>query len=220
MYITQRSLSIISGLLKRHGPSRTKKLLWDKEFSAGHWTFIDNTMGDCVYPHLETYAANGSILDLGCGPGNTANELGNNAYGAYVGVDISETALNKARRRTTENGRDDRNRFELGDLLSYRPTQQFDVILFRESLYHVPLGKVKGMLDRYAKYLTERGVFIVRLVTRGVDGKPKSRLNAMAGIIQTDFDVLEQRQYGEPGPTIIVFRPLRQRNGLPRRQQA
>lgn len=210
MYIARRSLTIIRGLLKRYGPAHTKRVLWDKEFSEGHWDFIDDTAGDCVYSPLERYAEDGSILDLGCGPGNTANELALSAYETYVGVDISEVALVKARERTNVNGRDDKNRFDRGDLLSYVPSKSFDVILLRESLYHVPLGKVKGMLDRYSQFLTDRGVFIVRMATRGMDGKVKYRLKTTIGIIETAFDVLEQRQHGERGPTVIVFRPSRE----------
>ena len=207
MYIAQRALTIMRGLLKRYAPSKIKMLLWDQEFSGSHWDFIDNTVGDCVYSHLEKYLKNGSILDLGCGPGNTANELGANAYRTYVGVDISEAALAKARRRTEDNGRADKNRFVCTDFLSYVPAQQFDVILFRESMYHVPLGKVKAILDRYSKYLADGGVFIVRMNTSDGKGSLKHRLTATVGVMEDEFDVVEKRQYGELGPTVIVFRP-------------
>src|SRR5271157_5412268 len=108
MSIAQRTLTVIRGLLKRHGPSRIKMLLWDQEFSGRHWDFIDDTTGDCVYPHVERYVKGGCILDLGCGPGNTANELAAAAYRTYVGVDISEAALRKAARRTEKNDRCDK----------------------------------------------------------------------------------------------------------------
>jgi SAM-dependent methyltransferase len=196
------------GLLKRYGPSNTKRLLWDQEFSSGKWNFIDNTVGDCVYPHLERYAEKGSILDLGCGPGNTANELSATVYRTYVGVDISEAALSKATRRTEESGRADKNHFAQGDFLTYVPTQQFDVILLREAMYHVPLRKVKAMLDRYSKYLRVGGVFIVRMVTSG-GGVRKHRLTETVAVIESEFDVVEKSQYGESGPTVIVFRPRR-----------
>ena len=210
MHFTKRTGAILRGLLKRYAPENTKKLLWDQEFSSGHWNFIDNTAGDCVYKHLEKYADKGSILDLGCGPGNTANELSTDVYWTYVGVDISEAALAKARRRTEESGRTSRNRFAQGDFLSYVPNQQFDIILFREALYHVPLGKVKAMLSRYSEYLRDGGVFIVRMVTSN-GNKAKHRLTSMVGTIETEFDVLEKCQYGESGPTVIVFRPMRSR---------
>jgi SAM-dependent methyltransferase len=216
MYIAQRTLGFMQAFLKSYGPSNIKRLLWDKEYSGSKWNFADNTVGDCVYPHLEKYVKNGSILDLGCGSGNTASELAATAYRTYVGVDISEAALSKAERRTAESGRADKNRFAQGDFLSYVPTQQFDVILFRESLYHIPLSKVKAVLGRCSRYLRDGGVFIVRLKTSdGKGGNRKNRPNAMIGIIETDFDVVEKcvynksgtTAYSDSGATVIVFRP-------------
>jgi SAM-dependent methyltransferase len=196
---------LVLSFLKSYGPSKIKRILWDEEFSGNKWNFIDNTAGDCVYPYLEKYLQNGSILDLGCGPGNTANELAATAYRTYVGLDISEAALAKATKKTKENGRTDKNSFVCSDFLSYVPSGQFDVILLRESLYHVPLGKIKPMLDRYSKYLKDSGVFVVRLVTSR-DSVAKYRPTAMLRIIETEFTIIEKRQHGESGPTIIVFR--------------
>ena len=207
MYIAERTVTYMRGLLKRYGPSKIKMVLWDQEFSGSHWDFIDNTVGDCVYPHLEKYLKNGSILDLGCGPGNTANELDASTYRTYVGVDISEAALTKATRRTRENGRTEKNRFVCADFVSYVPTQQFDVILFRESMYHVPTGKVKATFDRFSKYLRDGGVFIVRMNTSDGQGGLKHRLTSMVDVMEAEFDVIEKCQYGESGPTVIVFRP-------------
>lgn len=207
MHFAQRTLTIMRGLLKRYGPSKIKMLLWDQEFSGTHWDFIDDTAGDCVYAHLEKHLKGGSILDLGCGPGNTANELAANAYTTYVGIDISEAALAKATKRTEENGRAGKNSFACSDFLSYRPTQQFDVILFRESMYHVPLGKVKPILDHFSKCLKDDGVFVVRMNTSDGKGGHKHRLMELFGVMEAEFGVVEKSQYGESGPTVLVFRP-------------
>jgi SAM-dependent methyltransferase len=158
-----------------------------------------------VYPPLERYAKNGSIPDLGWGPGNTANELAATAYRTYVGVDISEAALGRARRRTKESGRADKNSFAQADFLSYVPSQQFDVTLFPGAMCHVPPGKVKTILDRYSKYLRDGGVFIVRIAISQTAGT--SRTKAMIGVMETEFDVEEKCQDGEFGPRVIVFRP-------------
>jgi SAM-dependent methyltransferase len=207
LYILERSLNFIRNAVASYGPSIIKKALWDREYSAGDWDFNDNTEGDCVYPHLEKHAEKGSILDIGCGSGNTANELPFSAYCSYVGVDISEVALDKARRWSEWNGRAGKNSFVQADFLKYLPDQQFDVILFRESLYLVPLGKVKEALDRYSKHLKDSGVFIVRICTTR-NNQRKYRPTAMVRAIESGFEVLERRQYGELGPTVIVFQPV------------
>ncbi len=211
MFIVRRTLDFLQGFLASYGPSSVKKLIWDKDFAGDKWNFIDNTAGDCVYPHLEKYAQKGDILDLGCGPGNTANELVSDVYRSYVGVDISEVALAKAVKRTKENGRESKNTFAQGDFLGYTPTQEFDVILFRESLYHVPFGQVLTILDKYAKYLKKSGVFIVRLYSGDIKtGKKKWRVTRKIDLIRREFDIVESAEYNTYGlPTVQVFRQRR-----------
>jgi SAM-dependent methyltransferase len=209
MYIVDRTLQLVRGFLLSYGPTSVKKIFWDKEFSGGKWNFIDDTAGDCVYAHLERHAGgSGDILDLGCGPGNTANELSASAYRTYVGMDISEEALVKARRRTEANGRTGKNRFEQGDFISYKPPQQFDVILFRESMYHVPINRVKPTLDRFTPFLKDGGVFVVRMFAGDrKTGLAKPRPMAMFEVMEKEFDVVEKATYPEGLATVLVFRP-------------
>jgi SAM-dependent methyltransferase len=199
----------VSGLLKRYGPSSMKKSFWDEEFSRGKWNFADDTSGDLVYLHLEKYVGHGSVLDLGCGQGGTAIELAS-PYERYVGVDISEVALKRARVKAEDVGRSSRASFICADFLSYNPEQKFDVILFRESMYHVPVGQVKRVLDRYARFLTNDGVFIVRLYLSGPQGEKRHRPKVVIRAIESEFDVLERAEYDDRSATItVVFRPRR-----------
>lgn len=211
MYIVYRSIRFLTGFLLSYGPTALKMRIWDKEYSGDKWNFADNTVGDCVYAHLEKYSADRSILDIGCGSGNTATEMAADSYKSYLGVDISKEALAKASKRSEACGRKDKNSFACSDFLSYVPTDKYDVILFRESMYHVPLHKVKSTLDRYTQYLKDGGVVIVRMFSgdRETD-KSKYRPNAMMKIIEEEFDVLERCQYESLGrPTVMVFRPRR-----------
>ena len=209
MYIVQRTLTFVRGFLTSYGPTSIKKKMWDKDFSSGKWDFIDDTSGDCVYSHLEKFAQGGDILDLGCGPGNTANELSGDAYRSYIGVDISEAALAKAVKRTAENGRSEKNSFVCSDFLGYKPTKEFDVILFRESMYHIPYGQVLGILEKYSKFLKKSGVFVVRLYAGDQrPGKIKHRVKRKLDLMMREFDIVESRQYDTPAlPTVLVFRP-------------
>ena len=208
MYVIDRGLRFARGFLLSYGPTPVKKVFWEQEFSSGKWNFIDNTADDCVYLHLNRFAENKTVLDLGCGPGNTANEMAP-GYDRYVGVDISEEALAKGRRRSEANGRGVRNIFEQGDFINYVPSEKYDVILFRESMYHVPIGKIKPMLDRYSKYLNPEGVFIVRMYLQDPqNGKAKQRPVRMLEVIQEGFEVVEKGHYpAKSGSVVIVFRP-------------
>jgi SAM-dependent methyltransferase len=212
MYIVRRTLTFARGFLLSYGPMTIKKAVWNKEFSGGKWNFIDDTSSDCIYTHLEAHARGGDILDLGCGPGNTANEIAEKAYRTYTGVDISESALAKGQKRTNESGRTAKNSFVCSDFLSYAPTREFDVILFRESMYHVPQGQIRELLDKYSQHLTNSGVFIVRLYLGDREtGKIKFRVKKKIDLIKSSFKVVEERQYPDPGSsTVLVFRPRRQ----------
>ena len=200
MYIVERSVRFVRGFLMSYGPSNLKKRFWDKEYAANKWHFADNTVGDCVYPLLDKYALNGAVLDMGCGSGNTATEMAD-TYKSYVGVDISEEALKKAANRSQKIGRGDKNRFECSDFISYVPAQQYNVILFRDQLYHVPIGKVKATLDRYSTYLKKDGVLIVRLFAGDRQtNESKYRPTTMLANIEAEFDILEKSQHEERRP--------------------
>ena len=121
--LTKKLLDKIRDVLETHGTSRIKQRLWDDDFSRGRWNCLDTTVDDCVYSRIEKSAKGGSILDLGCGSGGTANELNGSAYRDYTGVDISEVAVGKAKKRTEENGRGSRCRFLQGDVITYEPEQ-------------------------------------------------------------------------------------------------
>jgi hypothetical protein len=115
----------------------------------------------------------------------------------------------KAEKRTKECDRTDKNSFVVSDFLGYNPTQAFDIILFRESMYHVPYGQVLPILQKYSKYLTGSGVFIVRLYLGDTQaGKLKFRVKRKIDLIKRNFEIVEESRHQEPGmPTVLVFRP-------------
>src|SRR6266478_9458506 len=126
MRATDKVRSVLRGLLQRFGTENIKRRLWNQEYGRGRWNCLDTMADDYVYPHVERYAKNGTILDLGCGPGAVGNELNTAAYSSYTGVDISDAAIKKARGRTREHRRTDKNHYFQGDILSYIPKQQYD----------------------------------------------------------------------------------------------
>jgi SAM-dependent methyltransferase len=198
MQTTSRLRNILRSLVHTYGTGGAKRYLWNVEFARGRWQCLDATPDDCVYPHIETHARNGSILDLGCGSGSTANELDETRYRDYTGVDISDIALEKARRRTEENGRTNTYRYAQSDIFSYVPGQRYDVILFRDSIYYVPWGKIQAMLDRYSTYLKDDGVFIVRMFGGTSKYKP------IAEIIESGYQVVDRHE--SEGAIVLVFR--------------
>jgi SAM-dependent methyltransferase len=198
----QRFRNRVRGLLLARGPKRIKRSLWNAEFARGRWDNLAQTHGDCLYPYLEQYGSDGSILDLGCGSGNTGNELAANAYHDYTGVDISDVAIETARKRAKENGRTETNRYIQWDISSYEPAQLFDVILFRDSIYYIGGPKLNGILDRYSKYLKPGGVFIVRLWSG------RGKYKGIVDFIEGNYEIVERAVSGPSETVVLVFRQV------------
>lgn len=187
-------------LIQYYGPARMKREQWDREFKQGRWDYLTDTADDPLYPIVEKYASGGSLLDLGCGSGNTPNEMTEGSYERYVGVDLSEEAVEMARKRTKEKGRAHNTGFTPSDISTYVPDAKYSVILFRESTYYMPLSALKKTMDRYAEFLEEGGVFIVRMSDR-MKAAPK-----IWGILEENFRIIEKHHFESIPATILVFR--------------
>ena len=101
MNILRQTKNSLRGLLHRHGPEAMKRWIWNKEFASGRWACLDSMSDDCVIPYLNTHARGGSILDIGCGPGAIGEAIDPIAYRHYLGVDISDVAIEKARDKSS-----------------------------------------------------------------------------------------------------------------------
>ena len=187
-------------LLQAWGSATIKKNLWNKEFANGRWDYIENTPDDCIYFYLKKYGGNGSILDLGCGSGNTGNELDPGAYSSYTGIDVSDVAVQKARARSQLTGRLEKNQYFQSDILAYVPTKSYNLILFRESIFYIPLGKIKAALDKFSKNLAPGGVFIVRMCDR-------EKYRGILQIIKEGYEIVDEYLPEQVKTIVIVFRP-------------
>lgn len=201
MNLARKARNVLRSVRQQWGSSEVKHRLWDDEYAGGRWDHCEQTPGAAVYRYIEKYCANGSILDLGCGSGNTSNELDPAKYDSYTGVDISEVATKKAEARSRQNGRGQKNQYLPADIITYAPDRSYDVICFRESIYYIPHSRIKNMLDRYAHYLTDRGVIIVNVSKYGTR-KGQSILD----LIESNFQVIEKFAPPQGEEFVVAFR--------------
>jgi SAM-dependent methyltransferase len=202
--LAQKARNVLRGLVQLYGPESTKRDLWNGEFSSGRWNCLDNTGDESSHLQIEKYANNGCILDLGYGSGTTSIELNRAVYRFYTGVDISDVAIKRARTRAQEAGRTDCNEYCQTDILTYVPTHRYNVILFGDSLYYLPQRRIAASLARYSDYLTEDGVFFVRVFD--VSGKHRRILDS----IESHYDIIEKHTHLDEEMQVckIVFRPI------------
>lgn len=198
--LTKRVRNKVRGILLAKGTPGIKRSLWNSEFASGRWDNLARTEGDCLYPYLEKFAKGGSVLDLGCGLGNTGAELEDSAYTHYTGVDISDVAIEMAKGRAEQDGRAAKNQYFQSDIVTYQPARQFDVILFRESIYYVAGPPLKGILTRYANFLKPGGVFIVRLWTGS------GKYADIVEFVEANYAIVEKHVAESSGPVILIFR--------------
>ncbi|MBZ5581655.1 MAG: class I SAM-dependent methyltransferase [Acidobacteriia bacterium] len=202
-YVMQRVWNVLRAGLQTRGNESIKRSIWNAEFSKGRWACLDHSPGDPVYRYIERYANHGSILDLGCGSGNTATELNAAEYHDYTGVDVSDVAIEMARARLKPSHAIGTIRYIRNDIYRYIPSQTFTVILFRDSIYYIPPAKIRGLLERYSQYLARDGVFIARL------WQTTGRHQFIVETIKRAFEIVELYRTGEASTAVIVFRPPR-----------
>jgi SAM-dependent methyltransferase len=133
---------------------------WDAQYTAGKWDFIDTLPQVGHYYIIASYYASltpgGSILDVGCGTGVLQRVLRQVGYERYVGIDISQVAIQQASRNS-----DGRTSFEVIQNGRFESPGPFSTIIFNETLYY--LDDPLAALREHATQLTGDGVFLVSI---------------------------------------------------------
>lgn len=178
---------------------RLNALLWETQYALGRWNYLDRVGDHTIGQLIHRWVPRPRILDLGCG--STVNlVLPPTGYRHYHGVDISRTALRRARSL-----RRPRSSFQVADVLTYRAAEAYDVILLREVLYYFPADQAIELLHRMARALTPGGVLIVWLHDSG--GVHAALANRIRGCGLTVHEEKIQLRDGAPAEGTFVLGP-------------
>jgi cyclopropane fatty-acyl-phospholipid synthase-like methyltransferase len=99
---------------------------------------------------------NASVLDIGCGTGKTLENLPLSVE--YVGIDLNESYLCKARQQWGSRGS-----FLRADLQEYRLSElnlSFDLVLAAGVFHHLSDEALRAMLSQVAQVLKPGGVLV------------------------------------------------------------
>ncbi len=177
----------------RFGGSRLRAASFDQKYASGDWNFETDNSSELASV-VEKYAAKGKILMLGCGTGSIATKLAPESFESFQGIDLSHEAISRAKLRETE-----RIRFEVCDIVSYRCSAKYNVILFSEALYYInPLYR-ESLLKRCSQDLTRDGWIIVTIAQ-------PLRYAGILRMIRRSFDVVEDRCFHRSSRRLLVFR--------------
>ena len=137
--------------------------VWESEYERGDWRYL-RELGQMprnavVAGYLRHFRPDAAVLDIGCGEGVLQRLLAPDGYRCYVGIDLSERAIETARAQA-----DDRCQFVQSDASTWQPPHTFDVVVFNEALYYFrdPIA----VLRRYEAGLKEDGLIIVSMYAR------------------------------------------------------
>ncbi len=100
------------------------------------------------------------VLDLGCGVGALGASIAMACDATVVGMDLSDTSLEKARARAASDNIADRMTLVHGDITKDRAEGSFDVIVLSNVLEH--LADRPGLLAKYAAWYSPKK-FLIRV---------------------------------------------------------
>ena len=117
-----------------------------------HAAGVDRPKLDAIRKFRSDYSGL-KVLDLGCGPGNTAHIF----FGSdYTGVDINEKYISVARRKHPGLN------FTVGDVNRAEWGTGFDIILINSLLHHLDDNEASKILGKAVAALKETGKVIIQ----------------------------------------------------------
>jgi SAM-dependent methyltransferase len=203
--VHSKIVKAIRAVGKRMGPRSVKQAIWDREHAQGQWDWAQDLarplrQRDIVYEVLDRYSSDACILDLGCGNGYSGRMI-TSQYREYFGVDVSEVAVDAARRDFNQDPeRGPKSHFESNDILTFVPTKKFSVILLSDCLPYFALHQVKRILQRYGAFLDSNGVFVVRLYDR-------EKYHGIVEHIEGAYRVLDNVTRADSAGVVLTFIP-------------
>lgn len=134
---------------------------WDSEYQKGYWDKLTDIeeMGHyaIIAAYIQRFTSAPKILDIGCGEGVLLNYLSKDIYSEYLGIDLSQTAIDKATIK-----QDSKTRFQICDISTFTSKSNFDVIILNEVLYY--LSNPVKVMSQLNDSMNASSIFIVSMV--------------------------------------------------------
>jgi 2-polyprenyl-3-methyl-5-hydroxy-6-metoxy-1,4-benzoquinol methylase len=135
---------------------------WNRQHSSSMWKYLAGLEQVPRYAMIEGWRhrlkPSGRVLDLGCGEGVLLQQISPSAKVNYLGVDLSQVAIDAAKSKIRDSSIE---RFVCADLTTFDASvgSAFDVIVFNEVLCYV--SDPVATINRYRTVLARDGLVIV-----------------------------------------------------------
>jgi SAM-dependent methyltransferase len=192
----------LRALVKRRGPRWMRQLVWDADARRGtNLHQVDTAYRSTICDLIEKYSSGGDILDLGCSDGHVCLGLSQSAFASYMGIDISEVAIEEASRKRDSMGTERASKvtFQVGDIGTHSPAKRLKVILFKDSLYYLTRRDMVAALEHYERFLQPDGVFVVQMDNI-------NRHDWIRDLIRKKFKMIEDIESRDEDLMRLVFR--------------
>ncbi len=212
----------VRGIIQKYAPESVRTQAFNRDYMPGG-KFYNTPHGRWheLYDLIAKYCCGESILNIGCGPGRTEEEMKRFSFYHCLGVDISPVSLEQAMERNKGGLDPEKITFFQCDALDIpkKIFGTFQLILFRETVYYIPIKKFRALLlELAAKNLAPYGSFMVTVID-------KHYYSGYINVIREEFIIEEEwsspytpsrkgRRPGSPEQEmlIIVFCPRREDN--------
>ncbi len=181
-------------LATRFGGSRIRRAAFDEKYRRGDWAF-DRHADDALAEVVQGYLGDGHLLIMGCGGAGVLQALDIDRIGGVLGIDLSPEAIRVARQHAPP-----KVSFEVADMERVSLKQDYRVILFSESIYYVPEGRLIRFLEGLGSHLTPTGVMIATVAD-------PTRYQSVLRIVRDHFIPSEDRVFDRARRCLLVFRP-------------
>lgn len=175
---------------------------WDEQYASGGWSFLEGIGELSHYSVIVGYATHlkpdASVIDVGCGHGVLHDRWARVGYRRYVGVDISEVAVNHLRAQELPGAL-----FVAANAEEYTPDDRFDVVVFNESITY--FADPAAGFARYVDALEPGGIVIVSC------HQQSARARAILRDLEQAWPVLDHTEIrqGTNSWRCVVFEPGR-----------
>ena len=135
---------------------------WNDQYRRGRWNCIATGRRSKIVSLVEENARGGRIVELGCGEGTLICGIDPDKYDSYLGIDLSDVAVERAGRKTRECGLL-KCQFEVASMTEWNGGVDISLIIMEESLYYLNSGAQRKLIEVCLNSLRPAGFLLVAL---------------------------------------------------------